>query len=63
MALSGFVLLLARLVVATPAARDLALPRVLKYMPILTRALPPAANGDEIEAFVCIANYCEILKT
>jgi hypothetical protein len=61
MALSSLLLFMAR--VTAPQSHDVAVVRVLKYMPVLTSALPPATNGDDIEAKICIEQYCQLLQT
>lgn len=62
--MSGLVLHLAKLATTLDdvTQRDLMRERVVMRMMNLTRALPPAAGGDSIEATICIKQYCTILQ-
>jgi type III secretion system FlhB-like substrate exporter len=58
MALSSLLLHLARKDDRKPEA----LHRLIMFMSALTSALPPAANGDIVEAKICLEQYCHALQ-
>jgi hypothetical protein len=64
--MSGVLLYVAKtvLIVSEPAPEftDLARTCLVKYVPILSRALPPAKNGNLREAHVCFERYTLLVQ-
>jgi hypothetical protein len=62
MLMSGVLLYVAKTIEPEPEFMDLARTCLVKYVPILTRALPPAKNGNLKEARVCFERYTLLVQ-